>query len=85
MVAGSSPARPTFSLPHWADCHDRWQGLGRGCFGPVSGEPLHTAAHEAAHVVQQLGGQEGEPVMNTNLPDYLIVEGESLQSSTLQG
>jgi len=45
-----------------ADCHDRWQGLGRGYFGPVSGEPLHTAAYEAAHVVQQLGGQEGEPI-----------------------
>ena len=30
-----------------------------------TGEPLHTVAHEAAHVVQQLGGQEGEPVTGT--------------------
>ena len=27
-----------------------------------TGEPLHTAAHEAAHVIHQLGGQEGEDV-----------------------
>jgi len=36
--------------------------------GGQEGEPLHTAAHEAAHVVQQLGGQEGEPITEESAP-----------------
>ncbi|MBI85079.1 MAG: hypothetical protein CMJ81_17940 [Planctomycetaceae bacterium] len=36
-----------------------------------TGEPLHTAAHEAAHVIHQLGDQEGESLMNTGLADHL--------------
>ena len=42
-----------------------------GSAGSWSDYPEVTEQHE-------LGGQEGEPLMNTNLPDTLIVDGEGL-------
>jgi len=40
--------------------------------GGQEGEPLHTAAHEAAHVVRRLGGQEGEPIIEERGPEASI-------------
>ena len=64
-VAGSSEdgSVPTESVsfnfddvPHRSDSFNRY-------LPPDTGNPLHTAAHEAAHVTHQLGGQEGEPII----------------------
>ena len=44
----------------------------------VDGEGLYQ--RNELELASNLGGQEGEPLMNTSLADHLMVEGESLQS-----